>query len=252
MRQEKLHKVLARAGYGSRRQLEQWIAEGRIQVDDQTAQIGQRIDCQQPPRIVLDRRPLSLAAMLEENCRVLAYYKPEGEICSHHDPQQRPTLFSRLPRLSKGRWISIGRLDLNSSGLVLLTNDGELANRLMHPRYQIQRQYAVRVFGQVTTEQLQRLRQGVQLADGLACFESIRDQGGEGRNHWFTVTLREGRNREVRRLWQSQGITVSRLLRIGYASVKLPKSLSRGRWYELSSMEINRLRQQVGFSITAL
>jgi 23S rRNA pseudouridine2605 synthase len=244
--QEKLHKVLARAGHGSRRQLERWIAEGRISVNGCVAQLGDRIDAGHPTHLTLDQRPLLLSPQPELACRVLCYYKPEGEICTRQDPQNRPTIFSRLPRLATGRWITIGRLDLNSSGLLLLTNDGELANRLMHPRYQVQREYAVRVFGAVSQEQLQRLRHGVRLEDGIAKFDSLIPQGGQGSNQWFKVILREGRTREIRRMWQSQGVQVSRLIRIRYADVALPKQLSRGCWSELTAAELTRLRQQVG------
>ncbi|WP_253306799.1 23S rRNA pseudouridine(2605) synthase RluB [unidentified bacterial endosymbiont] len=244
--QEKLHKVLARAGHGSRRQLERWIAEGRISINGCVAKTGERIDARQPPLLTLDQRPLILSHQPLTPCRVLCYYKPEGELCTRQDPQDRPTIFSRLPRLSTGRWITIGRLDLNSSGLLLLTNDGELANRLMHPRYQVQREYAVRVFGTVTAEQLQRLRQGVRLEDGIARFDTLIPQGGQGSNQWFKVILREGRTREIRRLWQSQGVQVSRLIRIRYADVDLPKQLSRGCCQELPAVELDRLRRQVG------
>jgi 23S rRNA pseudouridine2605 synthase len=244
--QEKLHKVLARAGYGSRRQLERWIAEGRISLNGCIAHTGERIDATHPSLLTLDQRPLLLSHQSLTTCRVLCYYKPEGELCTRQDPQDRPTIFSRLPRLSTGRWITIGRLDLNSSGLLLLTDDGELANRLMHPRYQVQREYMVRVFGTVIPEQLQRLRQGVHLEDGLARFDTLVPQGGQGSNQWFKVILREGRTREIRRLWQSQGLQVSRLIRIRYADIDLPKELSRGRWSELTAAERDRLRQQVG------
>ncbi|MGL5762723.1 MAG: 23S rRNA pseudouridine(2605) synthase RluB, partial [Plesiomonas shigelloides] len=177
---------------------------------------------------------------------VLAYYKPEGELCTRKDPDGRPTVFDRLPRMKGARWIAVGRLDVNTSGLLLFTTDGELANRLMHPSQEVEREYSVRVFGAVDDAMLQRLRLGVQLEDGPASFKSIKFQGGEGINQWFNVTLTEGRNREVRRLWESQGVQVSRLIRVRYGDIKLPKLVPRGGWAELELKDVNYLRELVG------
>ncbi len=176
----------------------------------------------------------------------MAYHKPAGEICSRSDPAGRPTIFDRLPRLKEGRWVAVGRLDINTSGLLLLTTDGELANRLMHPSSQVEREYAVRVLGKVTREVLENLRRGVQLEDGPACFQSVRPAGGEGANQWFHVVLKEGRNREVRRLWESQGLQVSRLTRVRYGGCHLRRGLKAGHWDELDGEAVSALRASVG------
>ncbi len=241
---EKLQKVLARAGLGSRRTMEQWIQAGRVRVNGEVARLGRRVTPEDTIRV--DGRLLTAEQTAPRRIRVLAYHKPVGEICTRHDPQGRPTLFEHLPRLRNGRWITIGRLDLNTSGLLLLTNDGELANRLMHPSTGMEREYAVRVLGEVDKETLERLRSGVELEDGPARFERLRDAGGSGANHWYHVVLREGRNREVRRLWESQGVTVSRLIRIRYGSVTLRRGLPQGRWEELDEGQVNQLLQQAG------
>ncbi len=209
---ERLQKFLARMGLGSRRQIEDWIRQGRITVNGVVAQLGNQVNGAE--KIQIDGRPIQVRPFGQRR-RVLAYYKPVGEVTSRHDPEGRPTIFEHLPLLRDSRWVAVGRLDLNTQGLLLLTNDGELANRLMHPSSQIEREYAVRVLGEVPLEMLKRLREGVALEDGVARFDEIREAGGEGANHWYHVILREGRHREVRRLWESQGVTVSRLTRVG-------------------------------------
>ncbi|WP_279571662.1 23S rRNA pseudouridine(2605) synthase RluB [Volucribacter amazonae] len=242
---EKLQKVLARAGQGSRRELETLIAENRVSVDGKIASLGDRIEVNENTKIRIDGHLVNLKPVQKEICRVLMYYKPEGELCTRHDPEGRATVFDRLPRLTGARWIAVGRLDINTSGLLLFTTDGELANRLMHPSREIEREYSVRVFGEVDEAMLQRLRKGVQLEDGPAKFNRISVSGGVGMNQWFDVTLMEGRNREVRRLWESQGVQVSRLIRIRYGNIKLIKSLPRGGWQEVDLATVNYLRQLV-------
>jgi 23S rRNA pseudouridine2605 synthase len=229
---ERLQKVLARAGVGSRRQIEQWITEGRIKVGGLPATLGQRVTPQQT--ITIDGHAVTSVAHAARP-RVLVYHKPEGEVCTASDPQGRPTVFANLPRIRNARWITIGRLDFNTSGLLLFTTDGELAHRLMHPSGEIEREYAVRVLGEVTDEMLARLKEGVTLDDGPARFDSIVDAGGTGANRWYHVTLREGRNREVRRLWEAVGARVSRLIRIRYGNVTLPRHIRAGRSEELDA-----------------
>ncbi|MGL4268691.1 MAG: 23S rRNA pseudouridine(2605) synthase RluB [Plesiomonas sp.] len=243
---EKLQKVLAGAGHGSRREIEAMIGQGRVSVDGKVATLGDRVDTRQPLKVRIDGHIVSIKEKDEVICRVLAYYKPEGELCTRKDPDGRPTVFDRLPRMKGARWIAVGRLDVNTSGLLLFTTDGELANRLMHPSQEVEREYSVRVFGAVDDAMLQRLRLGVQLEDGPASFKSIKFQGGEGINQWFNVTLTEGRNREVRRLWESQGVQVSRLIRVRYGDIKLPKLVPRGGWAELELKDVNYLRELVG------
>ena len=211
---EKLHKVLASAGQGSRREIEAMITQNRVSVDGKIASLGDRIDVNSGVKVRIDGHLINLMQVQKEVCRVLMYYKPEGELCTRHDPDGRATVFDRLPRLTGARWVAVGRLDINTSGLLLFTTDGELANRLMHPSREVEREYSVRVFGQVDDAMLARLKKGVQLEDGPANFKTIKPVGGTGLNQWFDVTLMEGRNREVRRLWESQGIQVSRLIRI--------------------------------------
>jgi len=240
---EKLQKVLARAGYGSRREIEGWISEGRISVNGNICQLGERVSDGDVIRI--DGKVVSRTRLQSKRCRVLMYHKPVGEVTSRSDDEGRTTVFERLPRIVNGRWIVVGRLDLNTSGLLLFTTDGELANRLMHPSYTIEREYAVRVLGEVEPEIISRLSTGVDLEDGEARFTSIVDGGGEGANHWFHVTLEEGRNREVRRLWESQGVTVSRLMRVRYGPITLPRWLRPGRWEELNEEQVSLLRQSV-------
>ncbi len=243
---EKLQKVLARAGFGSRRELEEWIREGRVKVNGKVAKLGDRVG--EDDRLTVDGRRIHPGKLKSKRSRVLVYHKPVGKVCTRHDPEGRPTIFEDLPRLQGGRWISIGRLDLNTSGLLLLTTDGELANRLMHPSHAVEREYAVRILGEVTPEMLQNLERGVELEDGLARFDAIRDAGGEGANHWYHVILREGRNREVRRLWESQGVQVSRLQRVRFGPVSLPRWQKPGRWEDLDEQAVAQLQQQVGMT----
>lgn len=243
---EKLQKVLARAGYGSRRELEEWIKSGRVMVNNQTATLGDRVA--DTDRISVDGKPVQQARLKERRSRVLIYHKPIGEVCTRSDPEGRDTIFNHLPRLASGRWITIGRLDLNTSGLLLLTTDGDLANRMMHPSHQVEREYAVRVLGEVSAETIQQLKEGVELDDGPAHFDVVAKAGGDGANQWFHVILREGRNREVRRLWESQGVQVSRLMRVRYGMVTLPRGQRPGRWEDLSDDDVNALRKSVGLS----
>ena len=236
---ERLQKILARQGLGSRRKIESMISEGRISVEGKIATLGMRIKLDALVRIDGQRvRHLEKAA---NTCRIIAYHKDEGEICTRDDPEGRPTVFDQLPKLKGERWIAIGRLDINTSGLLLFTTDGELANRLMHPSAQVEREYAVRVFGEVSPEQTRQLFEGVELADGPARFTDIVDSGGEGINHWFHVCIAEGRNREVRRLWESQGLKVNRLKRVRFGSFILPRSLRKGQRYELKQKEADSL-----------
>jgi len=239
---EKLQKVLARAGLGSRREMERWIEEGRVAVDGKTATLGDRVD--ERARITLDGRPLDPVPAVQTRC--ILYHKPTGEVCSRKDPEGRRTVFERLPKLKSGRWISIGRLDFNTSGLLLFTTDGELANALMHPSSNIEREYMVRVMGKVEMEMLHRMVEGVMLEDGIARFTDITDAGGEGINHWFYVVIMEGRNREVRRLWESQGLTVSRLKRVRYGEVFIPPRVKQGQWAELEPAEVKSLYRMAG------
>jgi len=232
---EKLQKVLARAGFGSRRGIEKLIAEGRITVGGKVAKLGDRVDSD--VQIKIDGKRINLPDDNLET-RVIIYHKPVGEICSRNDPEGRPSVFDHLPKLHRSRWVAIGRLDFNTAGLLLFTNDGELANRYMHPSSEIEREYAVRVYGEVDDIILQQLLKGVRLEDGMARFQSIDDAGGEGRNHWYHVVVKEGKNRLVRRLWESQNVTVSRLIRVRFGNVTLPRSLPAGRWAEIDPKDI--------------
>jgi 23S rRNA pseudouridine2605 synthase len=238
---EKIQKVLAAAGLGSRRELEKWIQDGRITVDGKTAKLGDRITTD--AKVFVDGREIKLIKSQSKKTRVLLYHKPEGEICSRSDPEKRPTVFDHLPMLRNGRWITVGRLDFNTSGLLLLTNDGDLANKLMHPSAEIEREYAVRIQGEVSPATLKLLKKGVQLEDGLANFDQIVDGGGEGTNHWYHVIVKQGRNRLVRRLWESQELRVSRLIRVRFGSMTLPRFLRRGRWEELELDDIQALQR---------
>lgn len=243
---EKLQKVLAERGVGSRREMERWIADGRISVNGKVATIGDRVEPEDKIRV--DGHLLDTRKGTEVRRRVLIYNKPEGEVTTRNDPEGRATVFDNLPRTGRGRWIAVGRLDINTSGLLLFTTDGELANRLMHPSSEIEREYAVRVVGEVDRAIIERLKQGVELEDGPAKFDIIIDKGGEGTNHWYQVAIREGRNREVRRLFESQGIQVSRLIRVRYGIVSLSRDLWRGRWMEMSNLEVNQLAKSVNLA----
>lgn len=241
-RGEKLQKVLARTGLGSRREMERWIEQGRVTIDERTAQLGDRVG--DDSRIAVDGRPLT--AVGGEAVRCLLYNKPAGEVTSRKDPEGRRSVFDSLPALRRGRWISIGRLDYNTAGLLLFTTDGELANALMHPSAQIEREYAVRVRGEVDPAMLERLREGVLLEDGVARFTDIQDGGGDGVNHWYYVVIMEGRNREVRRLWESQGLIVSRLKRVRYGELFIPSRVKKGQWVALDTKEVKALYRMAG------
>ncbi|MCQ4311574.1 23S rRNA pseudouridine(2605) synthase RluB [Pseudomonas stutzeri] len=248
---EKLQKVLARIGLASRRDVENWIAAGRVKVNGAIATLGQRVDLHDA--IAVDGRLLKREEAAEVVRRVLIYNKPDGEICTRDDPEGRPTVFDRLPRPKEGRWINIGRLDINTTGLLLFTTDGELANRLMHPSYEMDREYAVRVRGEVDDEMIERLKTGVMLEDGPARFTDIQEApGGEGFNHWYHCVVMEGRNREVRRLWESQGLVVSRLKRVRFGPVFMTSDLPMGRWREMSQSEVDILSEEVGLKPMAL
>ena len=233
---EKLQKALADAGLGSRREMEELIASGTVTVNGQTASVGDRVTAADAIRIEgrLVRRNQAVAG----TPRVLMYHKMAGEIVSRDDPEGRPSVFARLPRIAGARWVAVGRLDFNTEGLLLFTTSGELANRLMHPRYEIDREYAVRIIGELDAEQMLKLQQGIELEDGMAKFDKIEDQGGTGMNHWYLVQIREGRNREVRRMFEALDLTVSRLIRVRYGAVSLPKSLPRGKRMELTPEEV--------------
>ncbi|WP_445287561.1 pseudouridine synthase [Variovorax atrisoli] len=242
----KLHKVLAQAGLGSRLEMEQLILQGRISVNNEPAHIGQRI--QYGDQVKINGKPIRYR-IAPPPPRVIAYHKPVGEVVTHDDPQNRPTVFRKLPRLQQGKWQSVGRLDLNTEGLLLFSSSGDLANQLMHPRFGLEREYAVRVLGALTAEEKQKLLDGVRLDDGMAQFGAIEDGGGEGSNCWYRVTISEGRNREVRRLFESVGHAVSRLIRIRYGAMVLPRGLKRGAWMELDDRDIRALFQASGGAV---
>ena len=246
---ERLHKLLAQSGIGSRREMEEAIAAGRVTVNGETAQIGQ--SAQAGDRIKLNGRLFNVK-FSNRLPRVLMYHKPEGEIVSRDDPDHRPSVFTTLPRLSGSRWVAVGRLDFNTSGLLLFTTSGALANRLMHPRYELVREYAVRVLGELSAEARQRLLDGVELEDGPAHFATFEDAGGEGANRWYRVSLSEGRNREVRRMFEAVGVTVSRLMRVRYGPFVLPPQLRRGQSVELDEREIRKLMADFGMEEVAV
>ncbi|MBK9085372.1 MAG: pseudouridine synthase [Sterolibacteriaceae bacterium] len=238
VRPERLHKVMAQAGVGSRREIEDWIQSGRVSVNGLPAAVGQKVSAVDKVRV--NGRLVALR-MKHRAPKVLLYHKPEGEIVSRDDPHGRPSVFDRLPKLRGGRWVAVGRLDINTSGLLVFTTSGELANRLMHPRYGLEREYAVRLVGALTAEQRDTLLSGVALEDGEARFGSVFDKGGEGSNHWYHVTIGEGRNREVRRMFEALGLTVSRLMRVRYGPIRLPPRLKRGMTTDMSEQEVTAL-----------
>ncbi|NKC14928.1 MAG: pseudouridine synthase [Gammaproteobacteria bacterium] len=240
---EKLQKVLARGGLGSRRQWESWIEAGRVEVNGKAAHLGQRVTSSD--RIRVDGR-LFTAGTAPQQPRILAYHKPVGEICARHDPEGRPTVFERLPELAMGRWMSIGRLDFNTCGLLLFSNSGDLVHRLTHPSTGIEREYAVRVVGTASEDALKALSAGVMLDGRLARFTRISAAHGDGVNRWYRVVLEEGRNREVRRLWETQALKVNRLIRVRYADVTLPRSLPPGHWMELEGEVLHQLFAAAG------
>lgn len=241
---ERIQKVLARAGYGSRRQIEGWIKEGKVTRNGEVASLGDQIS--EGDRLKLDNKPLSPKRLWQQPQQVILYNKPVGEVCTRHDPEGRRTIYQSLPIPEQGRWVSVGRLDLNTSGLIILTTDGELANQLMHPSNEMDREYAVRVLGDVTPEMMQTLRDGVMLDDGKGHFADIQEAGGEGANKWFHVVIQEGRNREVRRLWESQGVQVSRLMRVRYGPIIIPNNLRMGHWSKLEGRDLDYLYEQAG------
>ena len=247
MSRERVQKVLSRMGFGSRREIERWIEQGRIKINGEACTLG---DSVKPGDWVhVNGKRIIVREEKQAATRVIMYHKPVGEVCTRSDPEGRPTVFDHLPRAGRARWISIGRLDLNTSGLLLFTTNGELANRLMHPSHQIEREYAVRVNGAVSREILRQLTTEVMLDDGPAHFDDLQDGGGEGYNRWYYVVIREGRKREVRRLWEAVGMRVSRLIRVRYGSIILPKSLRKGRVKELDGDTIKQLGESVGLEL---
>jgi 23S rRNA pseudouridine2605 synthase len=246
MSEERLQKALARMGFGSRREIERWIEQGRVKVDGEVAALG--IKVKDGDRAEFNGKRIIIRAPKAE-VRVLVYNKPVGQVCSRKDEKGRPSVFENLPKITNARWVSVGRLDINTSGLILFTNNGELANRLMHPSNEVEREYAVRVRGEVTAEKLRQLQKGVSLEDGPAHFDSIEDAGGEGSNHWYHVILREGRNREVKRLWEAVDAQVSRLIRVRYANVHLPRDLRQGKAVDLELKEVKQIMQSVGLEL---
>ncbi|MBK1642256.1 23S rRNA pseudouridylate synthase B [Chromatium okenii] len=243
----RLQKLLAEAGLGSRREIESWITAGRVRVNGALAKLGDRATS--ADRIRIDSRDVKLKRQRDTAPQIIAYHKPEGELVTRRDPEERPTVFRRLPRPKDGRWIAVGRLDINTSGLILFTTDGELANRLMHPSQELEREYAVRILGAVPPGTLERLTTGIELEDGMAKFDAVTAQGGTGANQWFHVVLHEGRNREVRRLWEAAGCTVSRLIRIRYGNIELGRRLFTGNWRPLTDTEQATLMGLAGLTV---
>ncbi len=235
---QKLQKILAQSGLGSRRAMETWISEGKVTVNGAVATVGTRVSSRDV--IKVGARVVRWPAP-QKAPRVLLYHKPEGEIVSREDPEGRASVFDKLPPLRDGKWLAIGRLDFNTSGLLIFTNSGDLANRMMHPRFEIEREYAVRIIGQLSGEQHKKLLRGIKLSDGVARCESVEDEGGEGSNHWYRIVLREGRNRVVRRLFEALGLTVSRLMRVRFGFVALPPRLKRGQLVEAPAQEVKQL-----------
>ncbi len=241
---ERIQKVLARGGMGSRREIERWIDEGRLKLNHNVVKLGDRL--KEGDHLQLNERVVHWEKFAIQPTRVLLYHKPTGEIVTRRDPEGRPLVFTQLPELLTARWISVGRLDINTSGLLLVTNNGELANRLMHPSTQVEREYAVRILGDVSDATLEKLKQGVALEDGIAKFDAIRFFGGEGANKWYHVIVNEGRNRLVRRLWESQEVVVSRLMRVRYGPIVLPDGLRTRDFYELTDKELDLLFEFAG------
>jgi 23S rRNA pseudouridine2605 synthase len=243
---EKLQKVLAQAGVGSRREMEEWIERGRVTVNGKPATLGMRVTPDDQIRV--DRRLVQRRSAFKAP-RILIYHKPEGEIVSRDDPDKRASVFDKLPRMRGAKWIAIGRLDFNTSGLLIFTTSGDLANRLMHPRFEVEREYAVRLLGELDPQQIAQLKEGVELEDGPARFDQLEDAGGEGANHWYRVTLREGRNREVRRMFELVGLKVSRLMRTRFGIINLPPRLGRGKTLELEASDVTAVMRWAGLDM---
>lgn len=246
LQDEKIQKVLARAGFGSRRQMESWISQGRVRLNGKVATLGDRAGVDDS--ILVDGKKVANTSPDAIAPRVLVYNKPENEICSRKDPEGRPSVYDKLPMIKHGRWVAVGRLDINTSGLLLFTTDGELANRLMHPSANIDREYAVRVMGDVSDEMVSNLLKGVLIEDHMCRFSDLRYFAGEGRNRWYHVVIMEGRNREVRKLWESQGVKVSRLKRVRYGPVFIPSRVKKGQLYEMTQIEVVGLYETAGLT----